>query len=50
MPEGYSVWHHGETEHVVGHGPNGWESAITWDRWQARRWCVEHSKQQRRME
>lgn len=43
MPAGYSVWWHADTEHYQGHAPNGDESAISVDRHQCRRWCVEHA-------
>lgn len=40
LPAGYSVWRHAEHEHYQGHNPCGWESPITCDRFQARRWCL----------
>lgn len=47
LPAGYSVWWHGEHEHYTAHGPR-WESAITCDRFQARRWCFAHASEVRR--
>jgi hypothetical protein len=43
MPEGYEVWWHEEHEHYQAHGPGEWESVITCDRWQARRWAVQRA-------
>ncbi len=43
LPEGYSVWWHGEHEHYSAHGP-GWESCITVDPYQARRWALERAR------
>lgn len=40
MPEGYSVVWHECHEHYQGHGPDDWESPITVDPHQARRWCI----------
>jgi len=41
LPDGYCVRWHDNLEHYIGWGP-GYESPITWDRFQARRWCVLH--------
>lgn len=47
MPEGYHIiWCDG-VEHYLAIGPNEngpyeWESAITWDKWQARRFAINH--------
>lgn len=43
MPDGYEVWWHGEVEMYIAHGP-GYESPITCNRFQARRWCLWHSE------
>lgn len=43
LPAGYSVWWHGEHEHYQAHGPGGWASMVTCNRWQARRWCRSHA-------
>lgn len=40
LPPGYSVMWHGCHEHYQAHGPDGWESCVTWDPYQARRWCM----------
>lgn len=40
LPEGYSVWWHEGHEHYQAHGPDEWESVMTCDRFQARRWCL----------
>ncbi len=42
LPEGYSVWWHELIEMYMAHGP-GYESAITCNRFQARRWCFAYA-------
>lgn len=42
MPPGYSVVWFSVHEHYQGIGPNEWESTITVDPHQARRWCLDH--------
>lgn len=44
MPEGYSVWWHGEHEHYQAHGPD-WDSVITCNRFDAWRWCIRRAKE-----
>lgn len=44
MPPGYSVVWHQCHEHYQAHGPSEWESCITVDPHQARRWCIAHAK------
>ena len=43
MPNGYAVWWHENLEHYIAWGP-GYESPITVDRFQARRWCFAEAK------
>jgi len=43
LPDGYSVWWHAEHEHYSAHGPGEWESVITWNPYQARRWAFAHA-------
>ena len=38
LPDGYCVVWHQNLEHYIAWGPD-WESPITCDRFQARRWC-----------
>lgn len=45
MPAGYSVVWHSCHEHFQAHGPDEWESSITCDPYQARRWCLWHADQ-----
>ena len=44
LPEGYSVWWHEEHEHYSAHGPNEWESVITVNPYQARRWALQYAE------
>ena len=44
VPEGYRVLWVESLEHYMAVGPDEWESAITCDRWQARRWAVWQSR------
>ena len=40
MPEGYAVVWHDVVEHYIAHGPDEWESVVTCNPHQARRWCL----------
>ena len=42
LPKGFSVWWLEGLEHYVGIGPNGEESPIQSNRFQARKWCFAH--------
>ncbi len=47
MPPGYSVVWFACHEHYQGIGPEEWESSLTLDPYQARRWCFEHAERSR---
>lgn len=40
LPDRWFVAWHAEHEHFQAHGPNDWESVVTVDRFQARRWAM----------
>jgi hypothetical protein len=44
LPPGYSVDWYECHEHYQATGPDDWESAITVDPFQARRWCFAHAE------
>lgn len=45
MPAGYKViWCEGVEHYLAVHEASGWESDITWDRFQARRWCIKRAE------
>jgi hypothetical protein len=44
LPDGYAVRWYECHEHYQATGPNDWESAITCDPFQARRWCFAKAK------
>jgi hypothetical protein len=46
MPDGYAVVWHDCVEHYIAHGPHEWESVVTCNPHQARRWCLRHAQQQ----
>ena len=43
LPDGYAVVWFESHEHYQATGPDEWESAITCDPYQARRWCFNHA-------
>lgn len=44
LPVGYRVSWFACHEHYQGMGPHDWESPVTCDPYQARRWCFAHSQ------
>ena len=44
LPKGYKVAWYECHEHYQATGPDGWESSITCDPFQARRWAIAHAK------
>ncbi len=44
LPEGYRVEWFDEVEHFIALGPDDWESVITCDPYQARKWCLDHAR------
>jgi len=46
LPEGYVVKWHDHLGMYLGHGPDDWESAICWNRFWVRRWCLQHAASQ----
>lgn len=43
LPEGYWVGWVECVEHFMAFGPDDWESVVTCDPYQARRWCFTHA-------
>lgn len=41
LPSGWHVAWHESFEMYMGHGPDGWESAISWNRFWVRSWTME---------
>ena len=44
LPDRWFVAYHPRLEMYMAHGPNEWESMVTCDRFQARRWCIDAAR------
>jgi len=44
LPDGWHVAWHDSIEMYMGHGPGGWESLISWNRFWVRQWTMDASK------